>query len=415
MTSRTRKWLSLSVSAAMLLAFAGCGGQTDGGAGSAGAGSSGSVQGGAPEGGAAAAAQWAEENGLNKTETPEELYLKAKDEKKVVVYSISSRMKKVKESFEAKYPDVECETYDIDQNALFEKISREYEAGLRNADVVHCKEMTGGLYNEFIKPGIFHAYRPEDIVSTIGNKKALERYLPMYYEMAWWYYNDEVFTDGSPIKSWWDATDPKWKGRIMMADPQQDESYMALFALMMKNSDMLAEDYKNVTGKELELSPGCENAGQELLKRLMDNTPIFDTSSGKVVESIGTRGQQTPPIGYCSSVKLRERKDQDWALMNIPDTTPVCGTYGMNTLNIVNEAPHPAAAKLLVRWIMGEADGQGEGFVPFNTIGGWSSRSNVPLAEGNPELDSVPVFESDYDYIYENLQATQDFWLSIQP
>ena len=43
--------------------------------------------------------QWAEDNGLNKTETRDELYEAAKKEGKVVVYSISSRMSKVEKSW----------------------------------------------------------------------------------------------------------------------------------------------------------------------------------------------------------------------------------------------------------------------------------------------------------------------------
>lgn len=411
---RWRSVSALSLAAIMTLSLAACGG--DGGTGAP-AGSAGSAQ---PSGGAGSAQmsdteKWAEENGLNKTESVEELYEAAKAEGKVVVYSISSRMKKVKDSFEKQYPGVQCEPFDISQNELLEKITREYESDVRNCDVVHCKEMTGGLYNDFIKPGMFHPYRPEDIVQDIERKDFLERYLPMYYESAWWYYNDEVNPDGPPISSWWDLTKPEWKGKFFMNDPMENESNMALLTVLQQHSDELEADYEKVFGEKLVLSDGCENAAQEYIVRLRANMPMFESSSGKIVENIGIRGQKTAPIGYGSTVKLRERKDQDWALMPIPNFTPGNGMIGMNTLNIVNEAPHPAAAKLLVRWIMGEADGQGEGFIPFNSPGGWSSRSSVPPAEDTMPINEVPILNADYDYIYNNLQSVSDFWLSAQP
>ena len=40
----------------------------------------------------------------------------------------------------------------------------------------------------------------------------------------------------------------------------------------------------------------------------------------------------------------------------------------------------------------GEADGAGEGFAPFNTLGGWSVRKNVQLAEGSTPLTELNVW-----------------------
>ena len=71
---------------------------------------------------------------------------------------------------------------------------------------------------------------------------------------------------------------------------------------------MLEDAYKDLTGEDLVLSEGCENAGYEFLKRLYENEPIFTSSSDDVAEGVGTRGQSTPPIGFASSTKLRKIK-----------------------------------------------------------------------------------------------------------
>lgn len=358
--------------------------------------------------------QWAEDNGLNKTETPQELYEAAKKEGTVVIYSISSRTKKVKESFEAQYPGVKVDAYDISTNELLEKISREYESGIRTADVVHVKEDTGAINKEYIQKGIFHKYQPTDICKTI-DPKYLEIATPLYFEESWWFYNDECNPNGAPISSWWDLTKPEWKGKFLFTDPMGTVGYMALMTAMTQNGDMMAEDYKKVFGKDIVLSEGCKNAGYEWIKRFAQNSPVFESSSGKIVESVGIKGQKSAPVGYAASSKLRERDDQGWALQAIPKFSPSTGIVGMNTLNIVNEAPHPNGAKLLIRWMMGEADGKGKGFDPFNTIGGWSARSDVPLAKGNVPMSETTLFNMDYDYIYDNLSDVQDFWLSVQP
>lgn len=356
--------------------------------------------------------QWAEDNGLNKTETRDELYEAAKKEGKVVVYSISSRMSKVEKSWAEDYPDVMLETYDISTNELLEKITREYEAGIRTCDVVHMKEQTGALYKDYLEPGIFHKYNPEDIFANV-DPAVLERYTPLYYELSWWFYNSAANSE-RPINSWWDLTKPEWKGRFIFTDPMGNQGYMALLTAFVDNADIMAEEYKKVFGEDIVLSDGCENAGYEFIKRFSANDPVFESSSGKIVESVGTATGTTPPVGYAASSKIRERDEQGWPMEAIMDLAPTTGIYGLNTLNIVNEAPHPNGAKLLIRYLVGEADGQGKGFVPFNTIGGWSLRPEVPLAEGNPPLSDIPVFENDFDFVYDNIQTVSDFWLSLQ-
>ena len=88
--------------------------------------------------------EWEESSGIfNTDETDEELYEKAKEEGKVTIYSISSRIPKVAAAFMEKYPGIEVEFFDISTNELLEKVTREYDAGQHVADVVHIKDQDG--------------------------------------------------------------------------------------------------------------------------------------------------------------------------------------------------------------------------------------------------------------------------------
>ena len=70
--------------------------------------------------------EWEESSGIfNTDETDEELYEKAKEEGKVTIYSISSRITKVANAFMEKYPGIEVEPFDISTNELLEKVTRE--------------------------------------------------------------------------------------------------------------------------------------------------------------------------------------------------------------------------------------------------------------------------------------------------
>ena len=125
------------------------------------------------------AQEWAVANGLSIDERPDELYKKALEEGgKVVIYTASSRHAKVKADFEATYPGMELIAYNISTGDLVEKLRTEYEAGLRNVDIVQSKEVNGEYTKEFFEKGILVNYQPETIfgnVDQIGRASCRER------------------------------------------------------------------------------------------------------------------------------------------------------------------------------------------------------------------------------------------------
>ena len=360
-----------------------------------------------------AVTDWAVDNRIDDgSQTTEELYELAKEEGKVVLYSISSRCVKVKESFEAQYPGITCEVYDISQNELLEKVTREYEAGVRNADVIHLKDQEGSIYTEMILGGMVHNYYPDDIVATIENTNYTKYAMPLYIELSQWFYNAETYPDGPPIDSWWDLTRPEWKGKFMMQNPLNDMSLLANLTAFTQYPEVLAEDYEREFGEPITLSDKCPTAAHEFFKRLVENDIIYTSSSDEICEAVGTTGQADPPVGYASSSKIRKNESDGWVLAPI-NMLPNTGIPAQNNMYIVNECPHPNAAKLLVRWMAGESDGKGGGFSPFNTLGGWPVRNNVALAEGSTPLEELRVAPFDPEFIYQSFPQFNDFWISI--
>ena len=354
---------------------------------------------------------WAKDVELYKEETPEQLYEKAKKEGAVVIYSIAGRMRNVKESFEKQYPGITLEIYALPTNEVLEKLSREYDSGIRTADVIHIKDQDHSLYLDYVQKGKLHNYKPADIIKHIDPKYC--RYaMPFFMELTEWFYNDEAYPDGPPITSWWDLTKPEWNGRVLLINPLDNHSHMCIYAGIVLNADAFADDYKRVFGEEITLH-GTENAGYEFLKRFMENDPVFIGSNAELAEAVGIRGQEHPPVAFAASSRMRDRADKGYALQVIPQITPNTGLAGLNTLYIVNEAPHPAGAKLLIRYLMGEADGKGEGFKPFNTIGGWPLRDDITPVDPLP-LSDINIPDLDRTEIYHKLRDVSDFWLSLQ-
>lgn len=359
---------------------------------------------------------WEQASGIyNTDETDEELYQKALEEgATVTLYSISSRCGKVADAFMAKYPGLECVAFDISTNDLLEKVTREWDSGVATADVVHIKDQDGSMYIENIQQKhMFYNYYPADIMAHIADDlKATQT--PMYTELTQLFYNTEAYPNGSPVTNIWQVTEPQWKGKIMMQNPLDNLSWGSWIAgfCVGDEPERLAASYKEFYGEDLVLSDGCANAGFEFLKRLHDNNPTFTASSDEIAESVGTPGQVDPPIGFCASSKLRKALDNGWLFAPV-NLEPDTGIPAVNTLYVVQGSAHPAAAKLLVRFMMGGIDGDTSGYEPFNTLGGWPVRDDLAAAEGSVPYSEIRVAPFDAEEIYYNYNTVRDFWQQL--
>ncbi|QJD87272.1 ABC transporter substrate-binding protein [Cohnella herbarum] len=354
-------------------------------------------------------AQWALDVGLDKTETTDELYELAKKEGKVVVYSQSSRIKDVKASFEEKYPGITVEGYKMSSPEIVEKVIREQESKVWNSDVIFVKDSSGSVSNEMIKKGMVHKYLPTDIQSTMMEPfKSSSPGLVMYFSVRTIYYNNEVY-DEPPITNWWDLTDPKWKGKVLVDDPIQSSDTMDLFLSFVQHADEMAEAYKEKFGKEIVLD-GTDNAGYEFFKQLFANDVVLVKSSDEAVEAVGAKGQDNPPIAIAAASKLREVEEKGLKVGASWEVKPRLSVKGPAYLYVTNEAEHPNAAKLFIRWMAGEVDGTGKGFEPYNVSGSYSTRPNV-VREDNVPLDQLKLWDYDSDYFYNNYVKFREFWI----
>lgn len=396
--------LSVMTTVAAVSILAGCGNQSAGGNTSAASSGTG--------GAAAKQADWAEQNGLNKTETVEELYAKAKQEGKVVVYSQSSRIKDVKATFEAKYPGVVVEAYSMSTNDIVEKLIREQGAGVYNADVVFVKDAGGTVSTELIKKNFVYKYLPSDLAAKMVEPyKSQSPGLVPYFSLRAIFYNTDVYKT-SPVTNWWDLTTPEWKGKVMFDDPMQSADTMDLFMAMVQNADEMKQAYKEKFGKDIVLE-GTENAGYEFIKRLLKNDPVLVKSSDEVVEAIGKSTQAKPPIGFAASSKMRDVIDKKLKATSTYDVKPRISVVGPSYLYIANKAKNVSAAKLLIRWMAGEADGKADGFKPFNVEGSWSTRTDNGRTD-QPPIDKLNVWKYDPEFFYNNTAKLREFWLKLQ-
>lgn len=353
--------------------------------------------------------KWAEDNGLLLDEPMDELYEKAKAEGKLVIYTISSRTQKVANAFAEVYPGIDVEVYDISSGTLKDKFITEYESGIHTVDILHSKEQVGEYTFEIFGEGWLHNYQPASIFGNVP-----ESYMtltPLMVELNLWFYNTEVY-DTCPITSWWDLTKEEWRGKVVYQDAQGNDAYCAPLTAMVQHADEMAADYERVFGKPIELDADEPNAGYAFIKRFLANNPIMAKGSDEVIELVGAAGQTNPPVGYSSSVKLRKTSD-GYKINYGPETmTPANGIPALNFVGIANECEHPNAAKLFIKFWLGGEDGKGAGYKPLVSLGSWSVRPENPTAEGNIALADIPLWDVDFDFIYNNIEDVRDYWIA---
>jgi len=360
----------------------------------------------------ASATSWEEAANLAEYETTEELYEKAKEEGEVVVYSATSAVEKVGLAFEEEYPDVKAVVTKVSDPDIFEKINREHESGVKNADVIFGKGTNGSWVNEMLPEGVIYDYKPEEIVSTIKEPYKDYAGIGLISEIITVLYNTDAY-DAPPIDNWWDLTTPEWESKVIMKDPLSAPDIQDLFMAMVKHSDEMEEAYEEKFNEEIELD-GTENAGYEFIKRLLENDAILMSSMGDSVDAVAESTDEKSPVVISSTVKLRDVVDNDAPLDMIPELQPKASVPGTSKVFLVNEAENVSAAKLFIRFMAGDEDGEGKGFESFNNPGTFATRSVIEQDNWLPVIDELNVWEEDETYNYDNAEEMRNFLLKIQ-
>lgn len=354
-------------------------------------------------------ARWLSNAHLDAEETPQELYEKALLENTLVIYSSSTRVMDVKASFEAQYPGLTVYVQDIRSVDLVDNLTRNHVNGDYSCDVVICSDDNGQISQNLIPAGIVYKYTPYDIADKIRPENDPAT-LPLVAEVELAFYNSQVY-DSPPINNWWELTESRFYGKVVMPNPIKSFSAMGLVGMTIKNSDIMAQAYYELYGTELKLGDG-ENAGQAYWRMLTDNGLVLANSSDEVVELVGTPGLTGMPIGIMVSSKLRMR-DVGFNIEPIYDMSHFTGTYTPNSIMLAGGSKNINSAKLFIRWILGETDGQGEGYKPYLQNGAWSVRTDVH-SQTEISLDDMDILELDIEYIYKNLDDITNFWLGLR-
>jgi iron(III) transport system substrate-binding protein len=323
------------------------------------------------------------------TLAPADLVAKAEAEGKVVVYSFTSRIARIEKAFEAKYPKIDLVAFDINSTQQIARLKSEAAAKIGNADVAYISDLPV-VFEDLVKTGILTRYVPAQFASRVPadlQQPLLANRLSTKVLM----YSEQAYPNGSPVKNLWDLTKPEWKGRVVSVDPTVRGDYLDLFTEIALRGDEMAKAYEQAFGKPIKLD-GKETAGERWIKDWMANRPVFVANTDAAADAIGKLGQTNPPVGFATYSDRRDNKDRGRALQVAKGVQPSTGILFPASLGLVQGGKNPAAARLLIQFMMGDdTPNGGPGYAPFYVAGDYAARTDIashPDATPLQQLDA---------------------------
>lgn len=345
-------------------------------------------------------------------ETTDKLYELAKAEGEVVVYSATSATEQVGITFEEAYPGVKAVVTKVSDPEIYEKIQREHDSDVNNADIILGKGTNGSWSNDLLKNGYIQEYKPEEVMEHIDEPYKSYEGLGIISEAITVIYNTDHHEE-APFDNWWDLTTAEWKSKVLFKDPLSAPDIQGLFMTMVRNSDEMEKAYEEKFGEPLELN-GTENAGYEFIKRLLDNDAVLMSSMGDTVDAVADSSADNSVVAIASTVKLRDVVQKDAALGINTDLQPKMSVPGTSRVFVTSNVENIAATKLFIRYMTGDENGQGEGFEPFNNPGTFSVRNDIKQDDLIPPLPELNLWEEDEQYYYEHADEMHNFLLKNQ-
>jgi len=358
-----------------------------------------------------AAEQWAMDNRVGpympETEDWAAIEEAAKKEGKVVVYSNSSKIEKLLEPWNELYPDIELAGGDTDDISV--KMAAEQQAENVVGDVWFNSD-GHLLYGEFVPNQWMWWYTPPGIVIPDATEEQPFALARRSVDVVG--YNNEIHPESCPITNWWQFTEPALKGKFYMEDPLSDTSTTAKIALFVKHADEMAAAYESLYGKDWTTDEAydddVENAGYLFLKKLAQNEPGIQPGGDEVDAAFATLGMDPtaePGYGWTGLSSWEATQDGELAMAPCYGLEPTVGILKSSYLGIANNAPHPNAAKLFIKFALTE-----QGFDPWNKFGAYPGAEGLPIAEGMPARDKIKLWSSDDLYAYKYMSPIRDFW-----
>jgi iron(III) transport system substrate-binding protein len=354
----------------------------------------------------AAKEEWLKANQLGPYDTGEQDWAAieeaAKKEGSVIVYANSSKIAKAAEMWAEVYPEIKIEGYDLGGDDVLSKTMGEQESGLFVGDVWFSSggaEVVGTVLPKeyawrFVPTGL---NVPEELTQPL---------LISRFGTTMLAYNSEL-NDSCPVTNLWELTQPEWKGKVVIEDPLNDSSTLSKLITIAYHADEMKAAYVELYDEEPKLDEDTPDAGWLWLKRFAQNAPVPQPGGDEVDSAFATPGMKENYLAFTSYSNYPDVQDGNLVFEPCWGVKPISGIQSQSYLAILNQAPHPNAAKLFIRFVLNE------GKDPWAKFGTYFPLTDYEVPEGMKTLDEVRqlTWLIAEQYAFENMIQARDFYL----
>lgn len=352
---------------------------------------------------------WLKTNLLGKYETGKQdwaaIEAAAVAEGTVLVYANSSKVEKAAEAFMEKYPGIKVQAFDLGGDDVLLKTVEEQKAGAFTGDVWFS---SGGA--ELIGTVLPHNYVwrfvPES-TAAVTPEKYTNPLLMSRFGTSVFAYNSEL-NDKCPISNIWELTNPEWKGKFFIEDPMNDSSTLSKLITIAQHAEEMKAAYVALYGSEPALDADTPDAGWLWLKRFAQNGPTPEPGGDEVDSAFATPGMTESYMALTSYSNMADVKEGNLVFEPCWGLSPTVGVQSQSYVGIINQAPHPNAAKMWIQFVT-----SAEGRDPWAKFGTYFPDSTYEVPEGQKTLDeifSMTWFIAE-QYAYDHMIEARDFYL----
>ena len=264
----------------------------------------------------------------------------AKKEGKVVVNTFpGDGYKRALKAFSQAYPDIKLEHTGLHSQDFAPRVIQERQASLFTWDVALIPTSTA---LQVLRPaGVWDPVRPAIVLPEVkdGWEGGFERGFALVKDRALCYgfvavrgggvtINTDLVKEDQ-VRGLKDMLDPRWKGKLLLPDVR-----------------VMGDSFWPMTAARL-------NMGDDIIKKLfVDQEPVLSRDSRQVAEFM-VRGRYPIALGVNPQLLTtfqRQGLAKNLKLLHFPEMASMSSSS--STLWLVNRAPHPAAAKVFVNWLL---------------------------------------------------------------
>jgi iron(III) transport system substrate-binding protein len=293
---------------------------------------------------------------------PDSVLEAARREGAVVIYASGelSQWEPMKQAWNKRYQGIDVQVVAQRGRDSREKVIAEQAAGKVVADIVSAGPDTT---TELDKLGFLDAFQPPELQNVREEFRDPRNILiPRNLNLYGITVNTRALPEGQAPRSWADLTDPKFKGKIAMQDPRGSGGGNTVLTAMLKIF------------------------GEPFLQKLADQQIFMGTQTADIRTAL-IRGEYSILLTDTAENAYRSALDGAPIRFIRPEEgvaiTPI-------SVTVVNNAPHPNAAKLFANWILSE-DGQAS----VAESGSTPVRTGVPAKAPEYSIDGAKILPRD--------------------